>query len=219
MSRALHPRAKLLYRALNLVARKPRTRNTWIISSVSMHRAALSLCCVALASALAPSSKPYAPSSARSMASVGRKAALKQAFALALLPTAAIPTVASAATDKAAKAATPQEAAKIQDRVNALYKCSFEESEKLLFSEVGWGDADIKVLSQAFAQTDSSKSKLRKLYLNGNKITDEGATYITGVLKAGSLPKLKILNLAGNKKMTEGAKQALRDAREGLEVS
>ena len=150
------------------------------------------------------------------MASVGRKTALQQAFALALLPTAAIPTVASAATNKAP---TPQEASKIQDRVNALYKCSFEESEKLLFSEVGWGDADIKVLSQALSQTDSSKSKLRKLYLNGNKITDEGADAITGVLKAGSLPKLKILNLAGNKKMTEGAKQALRDAREGLEVS
>ena len=136
---------------------------------------------------------------------------LQQAFALTLLPTAA-----SAAPDKQL---SPKEVANIQDKVNALYKCSFEETEKLMFSEVGWGDADIKVLSQALSQTDSSKSKLKKLFLNGNKIGDEGAAALTGVLKAGSLPKLKILNLAGNKKMSEGAKATLRASREGLEVN
>ena len=88
-----------------------------------------------------------------------------------------------------------------------------------MFSEVGWGDADIKVLSQALSQTDSSKSKLKKLFLNGNKIGDEGAAALTGVLKAGSLPKIKIINLAGNKKMSEGAKATLRASREGLEVN
>ena len=120
------------------------------------------------------------------------------------------------AVGSAVLAAPPARAVKFTRTDN---KCSFEETEKLMFSEVGWGDADIKVLSQALSQTDSSKSKLKKLFLNGNKIGDEGAAALTGVLKAGSLPKIKIINLAGNKKMSEGAKATLRASREGLEVN
>ena len=77
---------------------------------------------------------------------------LQQAFALTLLPTAA-----SAAPDKQL---SPKEVANIQDKVNALYKCSFEETEKLMFSEVGWGDADIKVLSQALSQTRHHRGEI-----------------------------------------------------------
>ena len=106
-----------------------------------------------------------------------------------------------------AKAAVP-------DQVNALYASIFEQTEKLPFGQLDWGDAEAKVLSQALYEAKGLKS----LSLEGNRIQDEGAKILAASLKQGAAPKLKKLNLASNPGLSAEAKQALRDAREGLTV-
>ena len=56
--------------------------------------------------------------------------------------------------------------------VKTLYKSAFEQSEKLSFSDLGWGDAEATVLSQALYDAKG----LKKLFLNGNAIQCAGAT-------------------------------------------
>ena len=51
-----------------------------------------------------------------------------------------------------------------------------------------------------------------------NAITDEGVTALAACLREGAAPKLETIYLQGNEGVSEAAKQALREAREGLKV-
>ncbi len=97
----------------------------------------------------------------------------------------------------------------------ALYKLAFEQAETLFYSELGWGDEEAEVLSQ---ELKSAKS-LKKLFLNGNAIQCAGGQALAASIKAGGAPKLKILNLAGNRGLTEQDRRALTSARNGLTVN
>jgi len=96
-----------------------------------------------------------------------------------------------------------------------LLKLTFDQSEKLAFGELGWGDAEAKLLSKALTRSTATK----KLILNGNNIQDAGVAAIAASLRAGDAPKLKNINLAGNSGVSEEAARALTEAREGLIVS
>lgn len=96
-----------------------------------------------------------------------------------------------------------------------ILKTAFEQSNKMTFSELGWGNAEAKLLSQQLNQAKG----LKKLYLTDNAITDEGVADLAASLKAGAAPKLKMIDLTGNGAVSETAKQTLIDAREGLSVS
>ena len=58
---------------------------------------------------------------------------------------------------------------------------------------------------------------LKKLYLNNNKLGDEGARHLADALARGAAPALKTLWLNLNP-VSDAAKQALRDARPGLQI-
>merc|ERR1712129_582920 len=98
---------------------------------------------------------------------------------------------------------------------NTLLKLTFDQSEKLVFGELGWGDAEAKLLSKALTRSTATK----KLILNGNNIQDAGVAALAASLRAGDAPKLKNINLAGNSGVSEEAARALTEAREGLIVS
>lgn len=102
------------------------------------------------------------------------------------------------------------------DPAFALYKSALAQSEKLVFSDLGWGDAEIKLLCAELQYATS----LKKLFLNGNRISDEGVAAIEGALLSGAAPKLKILNLSQKPGlMSEKARQCLKKSRPGLQVS
>ena len=136
---------------------------------------------------------------------VGRRAALFGAGALAFSQQH------SAAWAAGAQSAGPEK----PNLANALLKLTFEQSEKLVFGELGWGDAEAKLLSKALTRSSATK----KLVLNGNNIQDAGAAALAASLRAGAAPKLKQINLAGNSGVSEEAARALSEAREGLIVS
>ena len=136
---------------------------------------------------------------------VGRRAALLGAGALAFSQT----TAAWAAPPKAKP--DPKKA----EMATTLLKLTFDQSEKLAFGELGWGDAEVKLLSKALTRTTAAK----KLILNGNNIDDAGVAALAASLRAGDAPKLKNINLAGNSKVSEDSARALTEAREGLIVS
>ena len=110
---------------------------------------------------------------------------------------------------------TPESKKDINKGKKTLYKNAFEQSEKLSFSELGWGDSEAQVLSQALYGAKG----LKKLSLNDNAIQDDGALALAASLKEGAAPKLKTINLAGNRGITETDKRALRDSRKGLVLS
>merc|ERR1719281_1281850 len=99
--------------------------------------------------------------------------------------------------------------------VKAIEKLAFATAETMSFEKYGWGDEEAKVLSQELYKAKS----LKKLFLNGNKIQCDGATALAASIKSGAAPNLKVLNVAGNRGITETDKRALKDSRPGLEVS
>jgi hypothetical protein len=99
--------------------------------------------------------------------------------------------------------------------VNGIQRLAFATSETLSFEKFGWGDEEAKLLSQELY----SAKNLKKLFLNGNKIQCDGATALAESIKNGAAPNLKVLNVAGNRGITETDKRALKDSRPGLEVS
>jgi len=150
-------------------------------------------------------------------AGLGRRATLLGAGALAFSQQSAAlakaaPTVATRgdiAGDLIGKVRSTDPAFKV-------YVSALEQSEKLVFSDLGWGDAEIKVLSQELQYA----KELKKLFLNGNRITDEGIAAIESALLLGAAPKLKILNLSQKPGlMSEKARQCLRASRPGLQIS
>ena len=102
------------------------------------------------------------------------------------------------------------------ETVKSLYAAAFElrigQAKELLFNQLGWGDAEVAVLSKAL----HAAKDLKELNLNSNEaIGDEGAAALAAALREGAAPKLRELWLHGTK-VSRKAKQALRDAREGL---
>ena len=139
----------------------------------------------------------------------GRRATLLGAGALAFSQHNA---VWAAGAPPKTKSADPT---KKSDMANALLKLTFEQSDKLVFGDLGWGDAEVKLLSKALTRSTAAK----KLILNGNNIQDAGAAALAASLRSGAAPKLKSINLAGNSGVSEEAARALTEAREGLIVS
>merc|ERR1719379_2756787 len=99
--------------------------------------------------------------------------------------------------------------------VNGIQRLAFATAETLSFEKFGWGDEEAKLLSQELY----SAKGLKKLFLNGNKIQCDGATALAASIKDGAAPNLKVINVAGNRGITETDKRALRESRRGLEVS
>lgn len=154
--------------------------------------------------------------------SVGRRAALLGAGALAFSQQSAAwassaPPVAQAvAKDTAGKKAALVSTLRNSDPAFSVYKSALAQSEKLEFSDRGWGDAEIKVLAEELKYAVG----LKKLFLNGNRITDDGVAAIEAALLAGAAPKLKVLNLSQKPGlMSEKARQCLRKSRPGLQVA
>ena len=87
-----------------------------------------------------------------------------------------------------AAAAPPKVAAakKKADLTTALFKLTFDQSNKLVFQELGWGDAEAKLLSKALTRSSSAS----KLVLSGNNIADTGVAALAQSLRAGAAPKL-----------------------------
>merc|ERR1712086_1157928 len=77
------------------------------------------------------------------------------------------------------------------------------------------GNAEAEALSKELYAATS----LKKLFLNGNEIQCDGALAIAASIREGSAPKLKILNLAGNRGITESDKLALNTARSGITIN
>jgi hypothetical protein len=97
----------------------------------------------------------------------------------------------------------------------ALYKFVFETSEVFLFSELDWGDAEAKALAQELPKAKT----LKKLFLNGNAIQCDGGQAIAASIRSGGAPNLKLINLAGNRGLTEADRRAITTARSGIEVN
>ena len=142
---------------------------------------------------------------------VGRRAALLGAGALAFSQHNAAWAAGTLDKTLLSKSADPEKS----NLANALLKLTFEQSEKLVFAELGWGDVEVKLLSKALTRSSAA----RKLILNGNKIQDAGVAALAASLRAGDAPKLKNINFAGNSGVSEEAARALTEAREGLIVS
>ena len=103
------------------------------------------------------------------------------------------------------------------ETVKSLYAAAFElrigQAKTLYFIGLGWGDAEAAVLSKAL----HAAKELRVLELLGNDIGDEGVAALAAALREGAAPNLESIDLEYTK-VSEEAKQALRDAREGLKV-
>ena len=84
-----------------------------------------------------------------------------------------------------------------------LLKLAFEQSKKLVFAELGWGDAEAKLLSKTLTRD----SVTTKLDLNGNQIADAGVTALADTLRAGAAPKLKTIILGGNSGVRDSRRQ------------
>merc|ERR1711871_1847273 len=59
----------------------------------------------------------------------------------------------------------------------------------------------------------------KKLFLNGNALTDAGAEAIAKALREGAAPNLRILNLSQRYPLSETVKRCLKGSRGGLQVS
>ena len=98
-----------------------------------------------------------------------------------------------------------------------LYTRAFEQrvgaAEGLYYGYLGWGDAEAAALAQALV----GAAACRSLRLNYNAIGDAGAAALSAALREGAAPKLETIYLFGNP-ASAAAVQALRDAREGLDV-
>ena len=128
---------------------------------------------------------------------VGRRAALLGAGALAFSQHNAAWAAGTLDKTLLSKSADPEKS----NLANALLKLTFEQSEKLVFAELGWGDVEVKLLSKALTRSSAA----RKLILNGNKIQDAGVAALAASLRAGDAPKLKNINFAGNSGVSEEA--------------
>ena len=89
------------------------------------------------------------------------------------------------------------------DVSNDLLKLAFEQSKKLVFAELGWGDAEAKLLGKTLTRS----SVATKLDLNGNQIADAGVTALADSLRAGAAPKLKTIILGGNSGVSDSRRQ------------
>merc|ERR1719159_700048 len=145
----------------------------------------------------------------REFAGVGAALAISVASALS-------PVIPSASAATVTPTASVQKQVQKQDLTeNAIYKMAFEQVDTMLFAEVDWTDNEATVLSQELPKAKG----LKKLFLNGNKIQCDGANALAASIKKGGAPNLKVINLAGNRGVTEADRRALREARKGLEVS
>lgn len=102
--------------------------------------------------------------------------------------------------------------------VAALYRRAFEtrvaEAEQLVYSGLGWGDDEVKVLCRALV----AASSCRLLLLDGNAIGNEGVLALVTCLRSGAAQRLAKIVLTTNAAWGAAAVQDLRGAREGLTV-
>ena len=102
--------------------------------------------------------------------------------------------------------------------VAALYRRAFEtrvaEAEQLVYSGLGWGDDEVKVLCRALVAAASC----RLLLLDGNAVGNEGVLALVTCLRSGAAPRLAKIVLTTNAAWSAATVQDLRGAREGLTV-
>ena len=93
------------------------------------------------------------------------------------------------------------------------------DAEYLNCDDLGWGDEEARRLAAALehATAQGGLKALETLNLSQNKIGDEGVRHLGDALARGAAPALKELYLDGNP-ASDAAKQAVRDARPGLET-
>ena len=74
-----------------------------------------------------------------------------------------------------------------------LYEAAFEEqfgkATKLIYWNLGWGDAEAAQLAEVLAS--GAAPRLEHLFLDDNKIGDEGCKALAAALKEGAAPSLK----------------------------
>ncbi|EOD26944.1 hypothetical protein EMIHUDRAFT_114838 [Emiliania huxleyi CCMP1516] len=93
--------------------------------------------------------------------------------------------------------------------VKQLYEAAFKEqfgkATKLIYIGLGWGDAEAAQLAEVLAS--GAAPRLEKLWLQGNKIGDEGCKALAAALgKEGAAPRLERLYLNDNEIGDEGCK-------------
>eukprot|EP00966_Prymnesium_polylepis_P262986 6074543-Prymnesium_polylepis.1 len=90
--------------------------------------------------------------------------------------------------------------------VGALYRTAFEmqmsEATKLMYCGLGWGDAEMVLVTKVVAS--GAMAKLEELNLNNNRIGDKGMKSFSIALASGAMVQLKVLYLAANKIGDEG---------------
>jgi Ran GTPase-activating protein (RanGAP) involved in mRNA processing and transport len=101
-------------------------------------------------------------------------------------------------------------------RVRTLYAKldKIDQIKSLSLSDMQLTSRDMQVTSKALYQAKN----LKKLFLNGNAIDDEGMASLAFALRDGAAPNLKQINLGGNQRagMTESSCSRLKGAREGI---
>jgi len=92
--------------------------------------------------------------------------------------------------------------------VKRLYEAAFEEqfgkATELAYVKLGWGDAEVAQLADVLAS--GAAPRLEGLYLDSNKIGDEGCKALAAALKEGAAPRLETLFFWGNKISGKGCK-------------
>ncbi|EOD06785.1 hypothetical protein EMIHUDRAFT_359424, partial [Emiliania huxleyi CCMP1516] len=106
--------------------------------------------------------------------------------------------------------------------VKQLYEAAFEEqfgkATELHYYNLGWGDAEAAQLAEVLAS--GAAPRLEILYLNGNKIGDDGCKALAAALgKEGAAPRLETLFLFDNEIGDEGCKALAAALKEGAAPS
>ncbi|EOD38905.1 hypothetical protein EMIHUDRAFT_224042 [Emiliania huxleyi CCMP1516] len=106
--------------------------------------------------------------------------------------------------------------------VKRLYEVAFKEqfgkATELVYDSLGWGDAEAAQLAAVLAS--GAAPRLEILYLEGNKIGDEGCKALAAALgKEGAAPRLERLWLHGNQIGDEGCKALAAALKEGAAPS
>ena len=79
------------------------------------------------------------------------------------------------------------------------------------FFKCGWGDAEVRELAAAlaYAHAAGATTQAEFLDLGGNKLTDASVPVLVELLASGAVPKLEVLGVSGNFKLSASAKEEL----------
>ena len=97
-----------------------------------------------------------------------------------------------------------------------LYRSTFTtvlaNAEKVTFSELGWGDNELKAMCEVMPSLEGAKELWLEYH---NDFTDIGAGYVASAIAAGSMQKLKLLGMDCNGNRQKNPKQSTRENGKG----